>query len=42
RGNVALAEAPAAGKDIFTYAPSSHGAKDYRALVKEIIRITTK
>ena len=38
RTNVSLAEAPSKGKDIFSYAPNSHGAEDYRALVKELIR----
>jgi len=42
RSNVAIAEAPAAGQDIFRYAPGSHGAQDYGALVKEIIRKTDK
>ena len=37
RDNVALAEAPAAGLDIFTYDKSSHGAEDYAALCLEII-----
>ena len=37
RVNVALAEAPSSGKDIFEYAPESNGAADYAALVKEII-----
>ncbi len=37
RDNVALAEAPAARKDIFAYAKSSNGAKDYLDLAKEII-----
>ena len=37
RNNVALAEAPAQRKDIFTYSPGSPGAKDYLALSKEII-----
>lgn len=37
RENVALAEAPTAGQDIFAYSPRSNGAKDYGALVKEII-----
>ncbi|MFK7798998.1 MAG: ParA family protein [Aureispira sp.] len=42
RNNVALAEAPSEGKDIFDYSPSSNGAKDYLALAKEIItRIET-
>jgi len=38
RENIALAEAPAAGTDVFRYAPDSNGAKDYRALTKEIMR----
>ena len=37
RDNVALAECPAAGKDIFTYAPKSAGAADYMALTKELL-----
>lgn len=42
RNNVALAEAPSEGKDIFDYSPSSNGAKDYLDLAKEIItRIET-
>lgn len=36
RDNVALGEAPAAGLDIFRYAPRSNGAADYRALADEI------
>lgn len=36
--NVALAEAPAAGLDIFSYAPQSKGAEAYRALADEIIK----
>lgn len=46
RDNVALAEAPAQRKDIFTYSPDSVGAKDYLALAREIIirteRLLTK
>ena len=38
RDNVALAEAPSQGKDIFTYQKSSHGAEDYQALSKEILK----
>ena len=38
RDNVALAEAPISGKDIFQYNPNSYGAKDYLALCKEIIK----
>lgn len=37
RTNVALAEAPAAGKSIFEYDPKSSGAEDYLNLVEEII-----
>lgn len=37
RINSKLSEAPKAGKSIFSYAPSSRGAKDYGALVDSII-----
>lgn len=37
RDNVALAEAPAARKDIFEYSPRSNGAEDYLNLCKEIL-----
>lgn len=37
RENIALAEAPAAGTDVFRYAPESNGAKDYQALTNEIM-----
>lgn len=37
RDNVALAEAPASRKDIFSYNKSSNGAKDYLALSREIV-----
>jgi len=37
RDNVALAEAPAARKDIFEYSPKSNGAEDYLSLAKELI-----
>jgi chromosome partitioning protein len=37
RDNVALAEAPAQRKDIFSYSPSSPGANDYLELCKEIL-----
>lgn len=36
--NVALAEAPASGQDIFVYAPQSKGADDYKKLVDEIVK----
>jgi chromosome partitioning protein len=38
RDNVALAEAPTQGQDIFRYAPTSYGAVDYLALCKEIVK----
>ena len=37
RVNVDLAEAPVSGKDIFNYAPTSNGAKDYSDLVDELL-----
>jgi len=37
RNNVALAEAPSEGKDIFEYSKSSNGAQDYLTLAQEII-----
>jgi len=40
RDNVALAEAPAQRKDIFSYNRSSNGAKDYLALCKEVVERT--
>jgi len=39
RINVALAEAPAQGLDIFRYNPKSHGAEDYKALSKELLEL---
>lgn len=38
RDNVALAEAPAKGLDIFRYSPQSNGAVDYLSLCKEIVK----
>ena len=38
RDNIALAEAPATGQDIFRYNPKSYGAEDYLALCKEVIK----
>jgi chromosome partitioning protein len=38
RVNVALAESPANGKDVFDYAPNSNGAEDYKDLVIEILK----
>jgi len=37
RKNISIAEAPLHSADIITYAPQSNGAKDYRALVDEIL-----
>jgi len=37
RDNIALAEAPSFGKDIYSYSPKSNGAKDYFLLCKEIL-----
>lgn len=37
RENIALAEAPTQGLDIFRYAPKSVGADDYRQLIQEIL-----
>ena len=37
RTNVALAESPARGLDIFRYSPDSNGAEDYAALCEEVI-----
>lgn len=43
RDNIALAEAPATGQDIFTYSPKSSGAVDYNAFCDEFINfINTK
>ena len=39
RDNVALAEAPAQGKTIFEYSPSSTGAEDYKSLAKEVLDV---
>jgi len=37
RRNIRLAEAPSFGQSIFQYAPSSHGAEDYRQLAEEVL-----
>lgn len=42
RDNVSLAEAPAMGKDIFTYAPNSNGASDYASVCEEIVNRLNK
>ncbi len=38
RENVALAEAPSSGLDVFRYNPKSNGATDYHALCREILK----
>lgn len=40
RENISIAEAPAFLQDIVTYAPTSHGAEDYKALTGEIVART--
>lgn len=40
RDNVAISEATLYGKDIYTYAPGSNGAKDYDTLAEEVIERT--
>ncbi|NPA45299.1 MAG: ParA family protein [Chlorobi bacterium] len=42
RANIALAEAPAVGQDIFEYDKHSNGAFDYGKLVKEVIAMEDK
>ena len=37
RTSVSVAEAPAHGESVLTYAPSSKPAEDFQALVEEII-----
>ena len=37
RENIRLAECPSMGEPILAYAPTSHGAEDYRALAGEVI-----
>jgi chromosome partitioning protein len=39
RDNVALAEAPINGKNIFEYNSKSYGAQDYLALAKEVLKL---
>lgn len=38
RDNIALAEAPTQGEDIFNYDLNSHGASDYKKLTDEILK----
>jgi len=37
RDNIALAEAPTSGLDIFSYQPKCHGALDYLSLAQEVL-----
>jgi chromosome partitioning protein len=37
RESVKLAESPAVELDVFRHAPGSHGARDYEALVEELV-----
>lgn len=39
RNNVALAEAPAKGQDIYRYQPNSNGAADYTKLTEEVLAL---
>jgi ATPases involved in chromosome partitioning len=39
RDNVALAEAPINGKNIFQYNKNSNGAKDYKSLAQEVLKL---
>ncbi len=41
RRNIRLAEAPSYGQSIFSYAPESNGAQDYRSLAMEVQKQTT-
>jgi chromosome partitioning protein len=40
RRNIKLAESPSFGQSIFTYAPTCHGAEDYRDLAREVMSQT--
>lgn len=40
RENIAIAEAPSYLKDVASYAPTSHGAEDYKALTEEVLSRT--
>lgn len=42
RRNIKLAESPSFGQSIFEYAPDCHGASDYKALAKSILRQSIK
>ena len=39
RENIAIAEAPAMGQDVITYAPKSNGAQDYLQFTKEVLTL---
>ena len=39
RDNVALAEAPIKGQNIYEYNKNSNGAKDYMELAKEVLKL---
>jgi chromosome partitioning protein len=38
RENVSVAESPFYGKSVLNYAPSSHGAEDYRAVTEWLVK----
>lgn len=38
RENISIAEAPLTKSDIYSYAPESNGAKDYKALTEELLQ----
>ena len=40
RSSVTVAEAPAHGQNIFDYAPRSNAAREYKAFVQEVLKIT--
>lgn len=42
RANMKLREAPASRKTIFEYAPDSHGAADYAAIVNAVLNATSR
>ena len=37
--NVSVAESPASKKDVFAHSPDSRGAKDYEALLEELVNV---
>ena len=41
RRNIKLAECPSFGRTIFNYAPTSHGAEDYRRLAESVVQLGT-